>query len=77
MTADQLIQNARDTAQRLYPEDAAQRAQYEAEMLRRYLREVISAERDRCNDLARQALDAATDAEWAKAAMFLEQLERP
>lgn len=41
MTADQLIQNARDTAQRLYPEDAAQRAQYEAEMLRRYLREVL------------------------------------
>lgn len=41
MTADQLIQNARDTARRLYPDEDSQRAAYEVEMLRRYLREVM------------------------------------
>lgn len=41
MTAEELIQNARDTAQRLYPNDPQGAAECEAEMLRRYLREVM------------------------------------
>ena len=40
MTADQLIQNAKDTANRLYEDDPNGAAKYEAEMLRRYIREV-------------------------------------
>lgn len=46
MTADQLIKNASDTALRLYPDDPIERARYEAEMLRRYLREVLKEQSD-------------------------------
>lgn len=41
MTAEQLIQQARESAANLYPHEPEQRAQHEAEMLRRYLREVM------------------------------------
>ena len=40
MNAEQLIQNARDTAWRLYPDDPEERLRCECEMLRRYVREL-------------------------------------
>ncbi len=42
MTVDvnRLIENARDTAKRLFPSEPEQRAQKEAEMLREYLRTI-------------------------------------
>jgi len=40
MNAEQLIQNAADTAKRLYPDDPEERLRCECEMLRRYLREL-------------------------------------
>lgn len=46
MTADELIQNAADTAKRLYPHEPEARSEYEAEMLRRYLREVLKEKSD-------------------------------
>lgn len=40
MDVNRLIENARDTAQRLYPNEPEARAQYEAEKLREYLRTI-------------------------------------
>lgn len=42
MTVDvsRLIENAEDTARRLFPQEPEQRAQKEAEMLREYLRAI-------------------------------------
>lgn len=40
MDVSRLIQNAEDTAKRLFPDEPEQRSQKEAEMLREYLRAI-------------------------------------
>ena len=42
--------------------------------LMQMLAEIQAAERERCDTLARAALDAATDGKWSRAAVLLQRL---
>lgn len=49
---------------------------YTADQMRAYGAECAAAERERCDEIARAALDAATEGDWMQAAVLLHRILR-